>query len=184
MFTWLVAGLIGVAQPVDPRAQSAPTQPGNQVSLAPQRPPAHLVRLGDAFGGVEVDEGEADAEGVLKKIAATLSAVSQSDAQVRLRLLLASASLRLSRSAEPAASRYLLGVQDEEDRSRWSEVARLALAELGRAGEILDHLPDPTSEEEEAEHDRSAESCWNLSPACSWPWPSRRSRTGRLWPRP
>ena len=157
MILSLVASLICAAQPLPPMTTSAPAQPANQHPPVVPDETTPVVSLGTAFGGVNGNQGQPEVQRLLKRIAATLSALQPDDKQVRLQLLLASANLRLSRSAEPAASRYLLGLQSAEDLRRWNDTATSALEDLELARETSRQLPDPATEQEEADYDRHDE---------------------------
>ena len=112
---------------------------------------AEHVRLGTAFAVAPGGELEGT-DAILARIAAALSALGDTSDALRLRLLLASANVRLSLGDEAQASRYLLGLQDQEDLREWRESASRAIEDVSSAEEILDRWPEPTNEEQEAEY--------------------------------
>jgi hypothetical protein len=110
------------------------------------------VRLGTAFAGVCEGDQDAHRDTILARITAALSALGDGSGGLRLRLLLASANARLSLNAEAPASRYLLGMHDQEDLCEWRESAARAIEDLSRVEEMLDRWPEPANEEQEAEY--------------------------------
>lgn len=113
---------------------------------------AERVRLGTAFADAHEGEQEGSEDAIPARTAAALSALGGGSDSLRLRLLLASANARLSQGADAPASRYLLGLHDQEDLCEWRKTAARALEDLSRAEAILDRWPEPINEEEEAEY--------------------------------
>jgi len=138
-------------------AANAPGRPPDALSdpqIDAAAPPSDhsgpLVVLGNLPG----PEDAPDPEQKLADLIRDREALAPEDSLELVPLLLASSSIRLAQTAEPAATRYLLGIDTDQDRAAWLEIATEALAELELVGETLDRLPDPVDEEEEAAIER------------------------------
>lgn len=101
-----------------------------------------LVVLGDPLGPDELPDPRLR----LQELALKLAALGPDDATARVRLLLASANVRLAIDAEPFASRFLLEIQSPDDLRDWNTAATQALTEIVQARQTLDSLPDPATE--------------------------------------
>ena len=158
MIVLLLAALLAPFGSAPSHGPDTPGAVATQPTFSEVAPDGPLVLLGRRFGLRDGLDQPSSQEALLAELRVASERSAQDAGTDRITLMLGSANVRLALSAEPAVSRFLLGIAEEADRQAWGESARQALRDLARARELWEALPEPASEAEESTLDRLGES--------------------------